>query len=371
MADRKTRTYHAAMRTLSAIVILVLLASSLSAQQWKDDGATMEKVADGVYAIIHQDATDAWPHGNTGVIIGGNDVLVIDSTYLPSRARADIELIRKVTTRPVRYLVMTHWHFDHNNGNQVYRDAFPGISIISERNTRDYIDLNSTWWPKMSNAPDSDRRASLARLETELSTGKDADGKEITAERKKELPKYIAQRKSELAELAAMQVVPPNVLFDGTMTLILGNRRVELRDVGKANSPHDVTIYLPEERVLFTGDILVQAPTPYVGASWPVPWIDVLRELESLPVNAIVPGHGPVMKDHSYIRQVRSLLEAATTKVEAMARQGMTLAQIQAGIDLLEQRRSFKGWADLDDATWKQVMDVLVERAWRGVRGQG
>jgi cyclase len=359
------------MRTVSSVALLVLLSSSLSAQQWKDDGATMEKVADGVYAIIHEDATDAWPHSNTGVIVGEQEVLVIDSTYLPSRARADIELIRKVTTKPVRYLVMTHWHFDHNNGNQVYRDTFPGISIVSERYTRDYIDLNSTWWPKMSNAADSERRASLARLETELSTGRDADGKEITAERRKELPKYIAQRKGELAELASMQVVPPNVLFDGTMTLMLGNRRVELRDVGKANSPHDVTIYLPQERVLFTGDILVQAPTPYVGSSWPVPWIEVLREMESVPVNAIVPGHGPVMKDHSYTRLVRSLLKAATTKVAGMARQGMTLAQIQAAIDFGEQRRSFRGWAELDDATWKQVMDVLVERAWRGVRGQG
>ena len=75
---------------------------------------------------------------------------------------------------------------------------------------------------------------------------------------------------------------------------------MELRDWGRANSPHDVTVYLPEERILFTGDIVVQSPLPYSGASWPVPWIEVLRGIEAMPVAALVPGHGPVQRDHAY-----------------------------------------------------------------------
>ena len=250
---------------------LLLAAGSAGAAraQARDTGARLERVADSVYVILHDDATDQWPHGNTGVIVTPDGVLVVDATYLPSRARADIALIRTVTDRPVRYLVYTHWHFDHNNGAIAYRDSFPAVTIVSERQTRDYIALNSTWWARMSTAPASARRASLAALQQEFTAGRDSTGRGLTAEEKRKDAKAIEQRQNELAELASLRVVTPDLVFDEELTLWLGGRRIELRDRGRANSPHDVTIYLPKDSVLFTGDIVVQSPLPYVGASWP------------------------------------------------------------------------------------------------------
>ena len=348
-----------------------LAIAAAAGGQPSDATARMERVADGVYAIIHEHATDYWPHGNTGVIIGDDGVLVIDSTYLPSRARADIALIRQLTDKPVKYLVMTHWHFDHNNGNSAYREAFPSVAIVSERNTARWIEINNTWWPKMSTAPDSDRRAQLAQLEHALVSGVDESGAKLTGDAKAERATVIAQRKAELAELATLKVVAPDLLFDESLTLHLGRRRVDVRAMGRANSPNDSIIYLPEEKILFTGDIVVQSPLPYLGASWPVQWVDVLRELESLPATAIVPGHGPVMPDHSYVARVRSLIDDTLKGVEAMIRDGKTLAQIQAGLDLSRHRRAFAPWESASDAAWKANMDALIDRAWRGIRGQG
>lgn len=355
----------------SAVVIVSLLYAVVAAAQPSDATAKMERVADGIYAIIHENATDAWPHGNTGVVIGDDGVLVVDSTYLPSRARADIALIRQVTDKPVKYLVMTHWHFDHNNGNSVYRDAFPGISIVSDRRTREWIEINSTWWKKMSTAAGSDRRAQVAQMEKELETGKDDKGVALTEEQMRLTAKALPQRKAELAELATLEVVPPNMTFENTLNIQLGRRRVQLRDMGRANSPHDTIIYLPEEKILFTGDIVVQSPLPYVGASWPVEWVRVLRELESMPVTAIVPGHGPVMRDHSYVARLRAMYEDALATVTSMALAGKTLAQIQATIDLSAHRGGFAPWESASDASWKTNTDALVERVWRGIRGQG
>ena len=339
----------------------------------KDSTARLERLAEGVYAIIHQDATDAWPHGNTGVLVGANGVLVIDATYLPSRARADIGLIRRVTDKPVRWLVNTHWHFDHNNGASAYRDAFPEIKIVSERETARWIELNQTWWARMSTAPGSTRRASLASLEQQVVGGKDSSGAPIPDEKRRQLAIAVHQRRNELAELAALRVVAPDLVFDRELRLDLGGgRQVILEDRGRANSPHDVTIYLPAERVLFTGDIVVQSPLPYTGASWPVPWIDVLRRIESIPVTAVVPGHGPVLRDHAYAAQVRALLEAVTSRVDSMARTGMTLDQIQAAIDLDDVRRATPVWQGIEwDEDWRVTVTTLTERAWRGVRGQG
>jgi cyclase len=359
------------LRVASAVSVVLILPRDLSSQA-RDAGARMERVAEGVFAIIHNDATDEWPHGNTGVVVTDSGVLVVDATYLPSRAKADIALIRSVTRQPVRYLVYTHWHFDHNNGASAYAEAFPGLTIVSERESSQFIALNATWWAKMSTAPNSVRRAALAALETQVANQRDSTGHPLSAEARTRLTKAIGQRKAELDELASLRVVLPNLVFDHELILRLGGRRIELRDRGRANSPHDVTVFLPDERVLFSGDILVQSPLPYVGASWPVPWIEVLRQLETIPIAALVPGHGPVMHDHSYTRQVRELLEAATSRVAAMAREGKTLEQIQGTVSLDDIRAKTPAWrpAELND-DWVANTKALVERAWRGVRGQG
>jgi len=89
-----------------------------------------------------------------------------------------------------------------------------------------------------------------------------------------------------------------------------------------------------------------------------------------MPVVALVPGHGPVQRDHAYTRQVRELLERVTSRVEAMAREGKTLEQIQASLEASDLRKGV--WADPAlDEDWKVTMTTLIERAWRGVRGQG
>jgi glyoxylase-like metal-dependent hydrolase (beta-lactamase superfamily II) len=350
---------------LQAVAALLMCALRAQAEQPvpRDETASMQQLAEGVFVIIHDDATDEWPHGNTGVVVGDDAVLVLDSAYLPSRAEADIALIRHVTDRPVRYLAITHWHFDHNNGTVAYKEAYPAVTVVSERETARFVDLNGTWWSRMNAASGSDKRKSLADKEAELAAAKDPAAKRA-------LETVVRQRRAELEELEMLRVVTPDLLFEEELSLDLGGRRVELRDWGRANSPHDVTAYLPDERILFTGDIVVQSPLPYSGASWPVPWIEVLRGLEAMPVAAVVPGHGPVQPDHAYTHQVRELLERVTSRVESLAREGRTLEQIQAAFEANDLRKGV--WADPAlDEDWKVTMTTLIERAWRGVRGQG
>lgn len=334
----------------------------------RDAGAAVERISDGVYSIIHQDATDEWPHGNTGVIVGARGVLVVDSTYLPSRARADIALIRALTPLPIRYLVNTHWHFDHNNGAVAYVNAFPDIQVVSERETRDFIVLNATHWAHRSARPGSTKKNSLAELEKQLAD----TAKPLPADERGKLETLIAQRRNELAELASLQVISPNLVFDNELALDLGNRTVVLHDWGRANSPHDVTVYLPKENVIFTGDIVVQSPVPYVTESFPLPWISVLRQLESHPYAAIVPGHGPVMSDAVYLRQLRTLFEAVSARMAQLATEGFTLDEARSKLDPEEYRRGVPAWqGEKLREDWKLTIDLLAERAWRGVRGQG
>src|SRR5918996_1521336 len=150
-------------RLLGALVAAAALARQgppalAQAALPRDSTARVERLADGVFAIIHDDATDQWPHGNTGVVVYDQGVLVVDATYLPSRARADIALIRALTDKPVRFLVNTHWHMDHTYGNEAYRNAFPDVVIVTERETREFSELNSHYWSKFSTAASSTRQ---------------------------------------------------------------------------------------------------------------------------------------------------------------------------------------------------------------------
>ena len=335
-----------------------------------DAGARVHRVAPDVYAIVHDDAvhewpsgTTDWPHGNSGVIVGPDAVLVIDATYFPSRARADIALIRTITGKPVRWLVNTHWHGDHTHGNAVYRDAFPGLVIIGQRANRELIAVNQARFPKGATLEGSAQRATVAYLERVRASGKDSAGRAVPADARRRLDTVLAERRAELAELAAVRVAPPDLLFDQGMALYLGERRVELRDEGHANSPHDVTVYLPTERVLFTGDVVVH-PVPYAFQSYPLPWIDVLRRLEALPVAAVVPGHGPVMADTRYLGQVRELLEAPRDRVASQLAAGKNAVQAGAAVKLDDLRARWVKPGDTNMAEYWEasIVNALPER---------
>lgn len=361
------------MMSLAGFALAPFGARTQLRREIGDEGAHVERLAANVYAILHHDATDEWPHSNVGVIVGRRSVFVIDSTYLPSRARADIALIRRLTDKPVSKLATTHWHFDHNNGAMAYREAFPGVELIAERETAQWLELNQIWWSRMSTAPDSQRRASLVELERALDRGTSENGLPFSAEERARRSEVIRQRQAELQELASLRVVAPNRLFDGALNLDFEGTRIEIRDWGPANSPHDSTFWIPEHRILFAGDILVQSPLPYTGASWPVHWVPVLRRIEAFPVAQLVPGHGPVMRDHAYTRAVRALLEAALQRVNAMILAGRTLAQIQESLDLDDVRAAVPAWTrpgvSADD--WTYTRRTLAERCWVGLRGQG
>ena len=341
-----------------------------------DSGARVEQVAPGVYAIIHADATHDWPsgavnwpHGNTGVIVGTDAVLVVDATYYPARARADIALIRTLTDKPVRYLVNTHWHGDHTHGNAEYLNAFPGLTIVGARPNAGYIAVNQARIQGLASAPNSSKATEVTRLEAIRASGVH-EGHALSPGDRRSLDEAISEATTEIAELTAIRVAPPTLLFDHEMQLDLGGRVVTLRDWGRANSPDDVTAYLPAERVLFAGDIIVH-PVPYVFGAYPGPWIPVLREIERLPVVALVPGHGPVLHDHRYTVQVRELLEAAMTEVRALLVQGRTLAEVKRMVTLEAYRSRFVTGDDpTPPALWEQsIQGGLVERAFDCVVG--
>jgi cyclase len=308
-----------------------------------------EQLADGVYAIRHEDAPDAFPQGNTTVIVGEREALVVDSCYLPSSAQADVAQIREWTTKPVRYLVNTHWHYDHTMGNGVYRDAFPGMTIVAHVETRKQIGgYNPQWFQNFPKRGDQFRQA--------ITTGKDANGRALTAGEIAEYESALAGLDpvgKEFQPLATRTDLAPDVGFDRELAIDLGGREVRLLHLGRGNTAGDVVCFLPSEKILVAGDLL-DHPVPYLGGGYPVDEIATLEALARLGAETMVPGHGMVLQGDdgkAYLGQVIEFLRAVVAAVDAEihragAGQGKldaVKAAVLASFPVAEWRERFAG----------------------------
>ena len=141
------------MATWHAAAALTLLCAAPARMQPPDTPVRLERVADRVYVILHPDATEDRPTSNTGVVIGDDGVLVVDTGYLPSIAREDIGVIQSLTDKPVRYVVYTHAEFDHTNGAIAYRQAFPSADVVGERSTATHMESDANEWLRAWTGP--------------------------------------------------------------------------------------------------------------------------------------------------------------------------------------------------------------------------
>jgi glyoxylase-like metal-dependent hydrolase (beta-lactamase superfamily II) len=306
------------MKGISLILAVTFFAVSLvSAQEIKNSNdsvsyheRTVTKLAEGVYTIRHRDAPDTFPQGNTTVIIGEREVLVVDSCYLPSSAREDIAQIRQWTTKPVRYLVNTHWHFDHTMGNGTYWDAFPGLSIIAHIETAKSIaGYNPGWFERFPRRADTVRKI--------LQDGKDSNGKVLSEGEKKEYEQVIAGLEPVYSEFKTITDRAPTLTFSDELQVNLGNREVQIKYLGRGNTAGDAIVYLPQEKILMTGDLMV-SPVPYMFGGYPSDFIKTLEKMALIDAPTVVPGHGAVFRGESgkaYMRQVADFLRAIVAEV--------------------------------------------------------
>jgi cyclase len=298
------------VRLVFVLLVIMLSATPLFADSVVTRARTVMKVAEGVYVIRHPDAPDTFPQGNTTVIIGEREVLVIDSCYLPSSAREDIAQIRQWTNKPVRYLLNTHWHYDHTMGNGVYAEAFPGIAIIAQTETRKQIaGYNPGWFERFPRRADTFRQ----RLES----GKDVNGKPLTEIEKREFEKALAGVAPVQAEFKNLVDRMPNVTFDREMTIDVGNREVQIKHLGRGNTAGDTIAYLPKEKILIAGDLL-DHPVPYLGGGYPSELVRTLRQMAWLEAQTFVPGHGEVLRGSygkAYLNQVIEFVQLVVAEV--------------------------------------------------------
>lgn len=296
-------------------------------------GYVWQDLGSGIYLHTRRDPLAGPVDGNSVVIVNDADVFVVDTHIDPAAARAVIERIGSITDRPVTHVVNTHWHDDHVNGNHAYRQAFPGVRIVAHRAT--LASLEKEWEPM-----EAQRKAAYANVSPERIVAM-ADSIEAgDPDRATMFRVYAGYVEALKPELGSMELVYPDQVFDDSLRFDRSGRTIVVKWLGRGNTDGDAVVWLPENRVLVTGDLVVY-PIPFAYDSPVSDWIETLDRLAAFPAVTIVPGHGPAQRGAGYIDQVRQLLDATVAAVRDAHDAGTELSDLQAVVDLTGQEQLF------------------------------
>lgn len=285
---------------------------------------TLEEVAPGVYFASSEGRGDMVLMSNAMVVVNEDDVLVVDSHVTPEAGRSLLAAVRTVSDKPVHYLVNTHYHFDHAHGNQVFDHDH--TEIIGHEYTRERLlgpVLDEATYQTIG-AP-GPTAAQLDALKAAIADAPD--------ENKAAMQAQAAMLERHIGALDEVVPTPPNVTLTEKMTLFRGDREIQVLHLGRGHTGGDVVVFLPKEKIVFTGD-LFYAGAPYLGDAFVDEFPATLDRLAALDFDLIVPGHGPLVRDKAEIEVTQTYLRKYWEQVEASHARGLTVEQAVEALDL-------------------------------------
>jgi glyoxylase-like metal-dependent hydrolase (beta-lactamase superfamily II)/ketosteroid isomerase-like protein len=303
------------MTTWRALLLLGVLTSiSIGAAQRDAVSRGVERpaprridVSDGVYLFITAPYGAVGLDGNSLVVTSNDGVLVFDSNGTPSAAAAVLTEIRALTKQPVKYVIHSHWHWDHWYGAQVYKKAFPSVQVISHEKSREMMAGPAIAF----NQPG---------LETQLPGYIGMLEKKLKAARTSKPPA------PDVASLEQSKRSVQHVLADQTFTdrldINLGGREIRILNAGRAVTPGDAFMYLPKERVVVSGDLLVN-PISFALSSYPSEWLKALEAIDALDAAVIVPGHGEPLRDERLLHATMDVFRTLLKEGKAARERGL------------------------------------------------
>src|SRR6267142_5824581 len=311
----------------------------------------IHKVADGVYAAVASPAYKV--NCNTAIIENDDGVVIVDTHSKPSAARVIVDRIRAITPKPVRYVINTHFHWDHWHGNEVYPKAYPGAEIVTNQITREAMRQKG-----LKRIDDHRRQvpAEIARLETDLAAAS-APGE------RQRLAADVRLAKAYLVEVRALEPALPTIAFEQTMKLYRRDREIHLLHLGRAHTEGDVFVYLPKEKIVITGDAMI-GWTPYMGDGYPEDWVGTLDRLAALDFTHIIMGHGdPCGREWltTFRGYVRDMVEGVRREVAA----GATLDEVKARVPAALAGTYEKPFSKYGDyRPWRTGIPANIERTY-------
>lgn len=269
----------------------------------------LHELGDGLYAYLQPDGSWGW--SNAGLITGEGTSLLIDTLFDLTLTKEMLESMRPVTERsPIGQAMNTHGNGDHWFGNQLLPDGIP--IVATARAVADMREISA---------------AALNVLVNEVDLGPELDA-------------FLA-RTFRRFDFTGIEERLPTETFEGSSELEVGERTVELLELGPAHTAGDAIAYVPDAAVVFTGDLLFIEGTPIMWAGPVSNWLRACERILELDARMLVPGHGPVT-DASGVRDVQRYLSYVEREARARFDAGMQAETAADDIDL----KDFADWGD-------------------------
>jgi len=254
---------------------------------------------------------------------------VVDDHVSPAAAWVLLEEIKEVTNKPVTTVINTHFHFDHAHGNQIFE---PNVQIIGHEFTRRMLLSNSTGMPLYQNY--------LTAMPGQIEDLRKRVASEADPAAKAKLQTQLQVTENNYASQKELKLTPPNVTLTTQMTLYRGSREIQIRYLGRGHTAGDVVVYLPNEKVVMTGDFLT-AGLSNLSDSYPDEWVASLDALKKLDFDTVMPGHGEAFTDKAKIDYFQAYLRDVWTEVSRLKKQGVSAEEAAKRADLIKHKDHF------------------------------
>ena len=283
-----------------------------------------EKIADGVYY-----ATGGFGSNNV-VVVNDNDVLIVDTGTTPAAARAFVADIKMLTDKPIRYVVNTHWHYDHTDGNSIFG---PDVQIIAH----DFVRTAITTFDVLHREPfltsSNAVPAQIADLGQQIAV-------ERNAEKKAALQQQLMAAQQVLVQLKDVKPTPPTVTYSDKLILHSGDREIDLLFLGRGHTGGDTVVWLPKERIVCSGD-LMESRIAYMGDAFFDEWVTTLGKLKNIDFAVDLPGHGVPFSDKNMISEFQAYLTDLVAQATQLKAQGVPAEDAARRVDLTSHARYF------------------------------
>jgi glyoxylase-like metal-dependent hydrolase (beta-lactamase superfamily II) len=305
---------------------------------------------------------------NVTIIEQRNGYVVIDTGGTAAHGRVVADYIRSLGPKPVQAVLFTHWHNDHPLGVSEIRRRWPNVRIISTAATKRA--LLSPALQGVGRTPDdkwdvyihNQVSASLVTI-----AGRRADAS--TTDEQRARYDRMARELLDFADAYhGTYFVPPTETFSDHLLLDDPDRPIELRFLGRANTEGDAIAWLPKQRIVAAGDIVV-APLPFGFFSYPADWLTVIDKLKAMDFALLVPGHGEVQTDRAYLDKLSATIRDVRAQVGPLAKQGLSLEETRKRADFSAQTAIFGTTPRLARGFEGNWLQPMVENAWREAKG--
>lgn len=355
---------------LTAIALAVAALNPPGALPTAEDGyfQVVRPVAPGVW-LLWQPRFQVQPVGNVTVIEQSDGLVLVDAGGSPGAGRRIVQMVKGLSAKPVKAVIITQWHGDKPQGLSEILKSWPRARTIATTATKAHLAD-----PRTMNTPAVPDAAANAAFQAQVKgyLGFMADqGVRAATERERQGWAAGERLMNQYGlDIDGALTLPVEEGFDDRLLIDDPVRPVEARFLGRANTDGDAVVWLPKDRVLIVGEIVI-LPFPYGFESYPADWIATLEKVRAYDFKVMIPGHGPPQADRAQLDRISGALEEVRAQVGPLAARGLSLDEVRRRVDLSSQVTLFAG----DDpwvGRWLKAfwIDPIVTSAYKEARGE-